>query len=120
MRARSSTITIAAVLLGLFSLVNLVPLAVEGVPVFVVYLSIVLGVVGLVAAVGLWLLKRWSIWLTIIVCALNILSAAPGIAFAPTAALQGAAAIGVLVAALIIVLVGLPTSRRAFAATRVS
>ena len=117
MHARPVTLTIAAVLLGLFSLLSLVPMPMEGVPAFVVYLGIALGVVGLVAAVGLWLLKRWSIWLTILVCGLSILSAAPGVAFAPNAALQVAASIGVLVPALIIVLIVLPTSRRALAAT---
>ena len=117
MRVRPMTLTIAAVVLGLFSLLALAPLPTEGIPAFVVYLGIALGVVGLVAAVGLWLRKRWSIWLTIIVCTLHILSAAPGIAFAPTAALQVAATIGVLVPVLIIVLGVLPSSRRAFAAT---
>jgi len=39
------------------------------------------------------MLKKWSIWLTIIVSALNLLSAAPGMAFAPNAALQVAATI---------------------------
>jgi hypothetical protein len=47
---------------------------------------------------------------------LGILSAAPGLFVAPTAALQAAATVGVLVSGLIIVLVVLPTSRRAFTA----
>ena len=85
----------------------------EEVPAVVIYGGIVLGIVGLVAAVGLWMLKKWGFCLTIIVSVLNILSAAPGVAFAPNAALQGVAAVGVLIPALIIVLVVLPTSRRA-------
>jgi hypothetical protein len=89
----------------------------EEVPAVVFYGGIVLGVAGLVAAAGLWMLKKWSFWLTIVVCVLNIQSAAPGVAFAPNAALQAAATVGVLVAALITVLVVLPASRRAFAAT---
>jgi uncharacterized membrane protein (DUF2068 family) len=56
-------------------------------------LGVVLGIAGLIAAAGLWMLKKWSIWLTIIVSALNLLSAAPGITFAPNAALQDAATI---------------------------
>lgn len=86
MRTRPLTVTVAAVLLALLSLVNLLsPLfPSEGVPSFVIYLGVVLGIVGLIAAGGLWVLKGWSVWLTIIVCVLNILSAAPGIAFAPT------------------------------------
>jgi hypothetical protein len=116
MRTRPLTVTVAAVLLAVLSLVNLLsPLfPSEGVPSFVIYLGIVLGIVGLIAAGGLWALKRWSVWLTTIVCALNILSAAPGIAFAPTPALRVGALFGVIVPALIILLVVLPNSRRAY------
>jgi len=78
----------------------------------------VLGVVGLVAAAGgLWALKRWGAWLAVVVSALNLVSAAPGIPFGPNAALQVATAVTVLVSALIIVLVVIPASRRAFAAS---
>ena len=120
MRSRPVPVTVAAILLALCSLMSLPgPLlpGAEGVPEVVLYSGIVLGIVGLVAAVGLWMLKKWSLWLTIVVSVLNILSAAPGVAFAPNAALQAAATIGVLVPALIIVLVVLPTSRRTLAAT---
>jgi len=111
--------TAAAVLQVLLGLVNLAsPLfPLEGVPVFVVYLGVVLGIAGMVASAGLWMLRKWSIWPTIIVSMLNLLSAAPGVAFAPDVALQVAAAVTVVVSALIIVLVVLPTSRRAFAAS---
>jgi uncharacterized membrane protein (DUF2068 family) len=77
----------------------------------------VLGVVGLLAAGGLWALKRRGVWLAVVVSALNLVSAAPGIPFGPDAALRVAATATVLVSALIIVLVVLPASRRAFAAT---
>ena len=115
--SRPHAVTVAAVLLALFSLANLISplLPSEGVPAFVIYLGVVLGIAGLAAAAGLWMLKKWSIWLTIIVSALNLLSAAPGIAFAPDAALQVAATITVVGSAIIIVLVVLPTSRHAFA-----
>jgi hypothetical protein len=120
MSSRPLPVTIAAILLALLSLLNfpapLMPGS-EEVPAVVIYGGFVLGVAGLAAAAGLWLLKKWSIWLTIVVCGLGILSAAPGIAFAPNAALQLAATVGVVVPALIIVLVVLPTSRHAFAAT---
>src|SRR5215216_8119708 len=87
MRARPLPVTVAVILLALLSLTNLLsPLfPSEGVPAFVIYLGVVLGVVGLIAAAGIWMLKRWALWLTIIVCVLNILSAAPGIAIAPNA-----------------------------------
>jgi uncharacterized membrane protein (DUF2068 family) len=40
---------------------------VEEPPAFLHYLGYVLGVVGLVAAVGLWMLQKWSYWTTIVV-----------------------------------------------------
>ena len=121
MRSRPLPVTVAAFLMALISLLGLPgPLlpGSEGVPEVVLYSGIVLGIVGLVAAVGLWMLKKRSLWLTIVVSVLNILSAAPGVAFAPNAALQVAATVTVVVFALIIVLVvGLPSSRRALAAS---
>jgi uncharacterized membrane protein (DUF2068 family) len=58
MRARPLPVTIAAVLLALLSLANLLsPLML---PDGVLALVVVLGVAGL------WMLKRWSVWLTII------------------------------------------------------
>jgi hypothetical protein len=109
-------VTIAAILLVLFSLVNLLSplLPMEGVPAFVVYLGVVLGVAGLLAAAGLWMLKRWALWLAIVVSVLNILSAAPGLAFAPTPMLQVAATVTVVGSALVILLVVLPGSRSAY------
>jgi len=90
----------------------------EEVPAVVIYGGMVLGIAGLVATVGLWMLKKsWGLWLTIIVNVLGALSAAPGVVAAPNAALQIAATVGVLISVLVIVLVLLPTSRRAFEAT---
>ncbi len=120
MSARPLPVTVAAILLVLFSLVNLLStfLPMEGVPAFVVSLGVVLGVVlgvaGLLAAAGLWMLKRWALWLTIVVSVLNILSAAPGLAFAPNAGLRVAATVTVVGFALVILLVVMPNSRRAY------
>jgi hypothetical protein len=118
MNSRALSVSIAAVLMVLLSLANLASLLLpsEGVPEVVIYLSIVLGVAGLVAASGLSMLRKWSIWLTIVVSLLNLLSAAPGIPFGPNTALQAAAAVTVVASALIIVLGVMPTSRRAFVA----
>jgi hypothetical protein len=60
MRARPLLVTVATVLLALLSLLNLLFLLVpsEGVPAIIAYLGVVLGIVGLIAAVGLWLLNR--------------------------------------------------------------
>ncbi len=115
MRARPLPVTVAAVLLALFSLLNVIfpLLSTEGVPAFVVYLGVVLGVVGLIAAAGLWMLRRWAVWPTIIVSVLNLL-AAPGLTAAPTALLRVLATVGVVGSVLIILLVVLPNSRRAY------
>ena len=119
MRSRPLPVTAAAGLLALFSVLNLLfPLwATEGIPAVVVYLAVVVGVAGLVGAAGLWMLRKWGLWLTIVVSVLNILDAAPGIAEAPNAALQVAATVTVVGFTLIIALVVLPSSRRAFAAS---
>ena len=119
MRSRPQTVTFAAILLALFSVLNLLfPLfPIGGIPAAAIYIGVVAGAVGLVGAAGLWLLRKWGIWITIIVCVLNILDAAPGIAFAPNAALQIAATVTVLGFGLVIVLVVVPTSRRAFRAS---
>ncbi len=116
MRTRPLPVTVAAILLVLFSLVNLLSplLPMEGVAAFVVYLGVVLGVAGLLAAAGLWMLKRWALWLTIVLSVLNILSAAPGLAFAPNAGLRVAATVTVVGFALVILLVVMPDSRRAY------
>ena len=118
MRSRPLPVTVAAIIQALFSLLSLPgPLlpGSEGIPAVVLYFGIVLGVAGLVASAGLWMLKKWGLWLTIIVNVLGALSAAPGVGAAPNAALQVAAIAAVLISALIIVLVVLPSSRRAFA-----
>ena len=121
MSPRPQPVTVAAILLVLLSLFNfpwiyelLFPGA-EGPPPALLYSGYVVGVVGLVAAVGLWMLKPWSYWTTIVVCALNFLLGAPGVVFAPGAALKALIAVTEVVAILIIVLVVLPDSRRALA-----
>src|ERR671910_1942504 len=85
MRSRPQTVTVAAILLALFSMPNLLfPLWAEAipreeeVPALIVYTTVVVGVAGLVGAAGLWMLRKWSLWLTIVVCVLNVLDAAAG------------------------------------------
>src|SRR5215211_8259299 len=67
MRSRPLPVTVAAIAQALFSLLSLPgPLlpGSEGVPAVVLYSGIVLGVGGLVASAGLWMLKKWGLWLT--------------------------------------------------------
>jgi multisubunit Na+/H+ antiporter MnhB subunit len=117
---RPASVTIATIVLVLLSLTDfpfpweqLFPGAEEA-PDFIVYAGIVLGVAGLVVAIGFWMLKRWGYWATLVVAVLNFLLAAPGVFEAPGAALRAAIAVTAVVALLLIVLVLLPTSRRAF------
>jgi len=107
-------VTIAAILLVLFSLANLLSPLILSEAGSVVYIIVVLGVLGLVAAGGLWMLKRWALWLTIVVSVLNILAAAPGLVFAPEPTSRVLATIGVVGFAVVILLAVLPGSRRAY------
>jgi uncharacterized membrane protein (DUF2068 family) len=112
---RPLTITIAAILLMLFSATSLIPESLpEGGPAIVIYAGYASAVLGIVAAVGLWLSKKWGMWLALVVSALTILSAAPGIVFAPTTTLWLLATVGVVLYAVIIALVLMPQSRRAY------
>lgn len=120
---RPLPVTGAAILLVLLSLMGfpfpwmlLFP-GVEEPPAFVIYSGIVVGIVGLIVAGGLWMMKAWSFWATIVACVLNLLSGAPGIVLGPTAGIQLLSAVLVVVTVLIIVLVVLPTTRRALAAS---
>jgi len=113
---RPLSITIAIVLLAVLSLGNLsTPLMSGEAPASAIYMLSALGISGLLCAAGLWTLKRWALWLTIFVSILNILAAAPGLVFAPVLTVRLLAAIGVVGFGLVILLVVLPTSRRAYA-----
>ncbi len=111
-------VIIAMVLLALLSLTNLLQgeqvveqVILGGKPTAADFLPLVVGVLGLVGAWELWMLKRWALWLVIIVCVLNILMNAPELT-SPFTAIY--AAIYIVLFALIILLVVLPNSRRAY------
>ena len=121
MRPRPLPVTVAAILLVLLSLSNFPWLydflfaagEFEGPPAFILYSGYVVGVAGFVAAVGLWMLQKWSYWVTIVVCVLNFLIGLPPLLLLPGAALKAFFAVWEVLAVLIIVLVVLPDSRRA-------
>src|SRR5215203_359371 len=121
MHSRPPTVTVAAILLVLLSLSGfpwpwmvLFPGAGEP-PAFIYYSGIVLGIVGLLVAFGLWTLRTWSLWAAIIVAVLDLLTGAPGIVLGPNAGIRVTSAVLAVVTVLIIVLVALPSSRRALA-----
>jgi len=70
-----------------------------------------------VAAVGLWMLKKWGWWATIIVSVINILLNLSGLAMVQSGALRAAIAVQTIGFILTIVLVVLPSARRALAAS---
>ncbi|MCA1838418.1 MAG: hypothetical protein LC674_06610 [Actinobacteria bacterium] len=118
MHSRPLTVTAAAILLVLLSL-DLLPWewflgeVGEETPAWILYAGLVLGIVGLVAAVGLWLMKKWSFWVTIVVSVLSFLLAAPGAVMSADLP----PIVTVVLAAIIIVLVVLPDTRRALTPT---
>ena len=128
MHTRPQPVTIAVVSLALLSLLNFTsplftsssytsPLLQTDYSTFVLFLGIALGVLGLLAAGGLWMLRRWGLLLTIVVSVLNIVLAAPWIVVESQATgklLAGVTAGGF---ALVLVLLMQRNSRRAFAAT---
>ena len=115
---RPVPVTVADVLLALLSVLNLMsPFLPTDYPTIVLFLGGALGVVGLLAAAGLWQMRRWGLLLTIIVSVLNILLAAPGIFAEPHATGKLLAGVTTVGFALVIVLVMRSNSRRAFAAT---
>src|SRR5215204_3704470 len=123
MRSRPPTVTVAAILLVLLSLFGfpwpwlvLFPGVEEDPPAFIYYSGIVLGIVGLLVAFGLWRLRTWGLWATIIVAVLDLLTGAPGIVLGPNAGIRVTCAV-LAVVPVLIVLVVLPSSRRALAAS---
>ena len=90
MSHRPPAVTVAAILQVVLNVLNfpgpwwyVFPGAIEAPP-FVLYS----GIVGIVASIGLWMLRTWGFWLTIVVSVLNILLGLPGVLFAPGAGLK--------------------------------
>ncbi len=119
-RIRPVAVTVAVALSVLMIIGNLASPAFpsgsgdESIPQAAIAIGVLLGVVGIPAAVGLWLLRRWGMIATIVVAALNLLFSLPGIAGAPTTWLKVLSGVGVLVSLAVLVLVLLPDARRAY------
>jgi hypothetical protein len=111
---RSVAVIIAAIAWFLNSLSNLGTLAAP-IPRAVVYASVGAGVTGLAGAYGVWQLKRWGAALSVVILAVTVLLAAPGIPFAPNLALHVLAGAIVIVDMVAVFLLAMPSSRRAYA-----
>ena len=82
-----------------------------------VSLGVILGVLGLVAAAGVFFAKRWGMWLAVFVSVFGI-SAIGGVVLWD-ALLKGLCLVLTALYVLVIVLVVLPSGRQAYAAERV-
>lgn len=120
MNPQRPVIVIAAmVLFALMTAFSLyTPFGPSGPPLpIVLYAGIVGGLGGVIALVGLWLMKRWGWLMTVIIAALNVLPSVPGLVVAPGPGKAISAAI-IVVNAVVLALLLLPAARAAFAGQR--
>ena len=113
--SRPLVLTLAILFLVLISLGSLATPLLGGPPVPVKVLSVVMGLLGLLAAYGLWNRKRWGMIVAIVVSAINALSGVPGLFVQPNPPATIAAGVGIVISILIIVLTVLPSARAAYA-----
>jgi hypothetical protein len=111
---RPLALTAAAVLCVLNSLVALATLLAPGIPAPVVAAGVVVAIIGLAGAYGVWQLRRWGAIVSLVVLAINALLAAPGIPFAPNLGMHAVAGATVIIDLAAIALLVVPASRRAY------
>ena len=112
---RPTTITAAIVLLVLLGLSVLIPFSgTDQIPQAALILGYVFAVLKLVAAAGLWRCRKWAAILGFVAVLLDALASAPGIIGAPSAALQVYVIIAFIASIAALILLALPTSRRAY------
>jgi hypothetical protein len=114
---RPATVT-AAVLLTVFGQLASIPFifapGADEIPAFAIVIGAVAGVLSLVGAWGMWNLRRWGMILTFVLTALNTLTAIPGLFEPPSGWILGELIALIPVGFAILVLIALPSSRRAF------
>lgn len=125
---RPLTATIAIVLLMLMSVIGLIlpllrllfSLTNPPPPPLIVRVDqiLVMGVGGLIAVFGLWKLKRWGLVLTGIIATPTLLLGVYGLLGPVPIEGKVASGVWVVLSALVLVLVALPATRRAYAAAR--
>jgi hypothetical protein len=110
--SRSRNYTIAAVLAGLISLANaitalvLLPQGANKInhssnqpPYAVILIEVVVGLIGIVAAYGVFRMQRWGVISTLVLMVINVLISLPGIPFGPTMLDKVSSVIGVIASA---------------------
>jgi hypothetical protein len=86
----------------------------EDVPTGAIIFSIVASVVTLFSAWGLWQLRRWGAIVTFVLTLLNVLSSIPAFIERPSGWIVAWAAISIPISIAVLVLIALPSSRRAY------
>jgi hypothetical protein len=109
--SHSRNYVIAAVLAGLLSLINaimalvLLPQGATKInhssnqpPYAVILIEVVVGLIGVVAAYGVFRSQRWGVIVTLVLMVINVLISLPGIPFGPTAFDKISSVVGVIIA----------------------
>jgi hypothetical protein len=104
-----SVVLIIANFAGLF-----LPANGQSVPLIVIILSVVPGVAGIPAALGLWQLRRWGYILTLVVTGVNAIAGIPGLPLGPTVVIKVFSVAMTLISVVILVLVTRPEARSAY------
>ena len=117
--SRATALKSAAIIMVLFSIIDIVVFQIpslidseaavkaaanEGPPFFMVILAFTVDIVALVAAYGAWNKQRWGVVLLIVSAALNALPSLGGMIFAPDVTTRIIGGIGLVFAAIVIVL----------------
>lgn len=76
--------------------------------------SVILGVLGLVAASGIFIIKRWGMWLAVVVSVFAISFAIGGVVFSDALLMKGLSAVLTALYVLVIVLAVLPSARQSY------
>lgn len=106
--------TVLTLIVAAGNFVFLLPGLSDDVPTAALVVGLVLGIVALPAAFGLWRCQRWGMIATIVVSAINLLFSVPGILFGPSALAIIGAVIGVVLSAAAIVLVLMREARASY------
>jgi hypothetical protein len=113
---RPAPVTAAAALLALTGALGLLalPAGLGEAGAAILVLALVLAVLRLVAAAGVWQCRRWAAVLGAVATLLDTLLALPGLSAAPNAALGALATLGVALGVVTLVLLAVSAARRAF------